>query len=74
MREQTFQCLLKPHSFILSWRDKKESPGGAQPEVPTGLQIELLRTCKPFTIIYKRFTSVSAASRGTPLDFRKTFW
>ena len=41
MREQTFQCLLKPHSFPLSWRDKKGAPGGAQPEVLTGLQIEL---------------------------------
>ena len=28
MREQTFQCLLKPHSFPLSWRDKKGAPGG----------------------------------------------
>ena len=28
MREQTFQRLLKPHSFPLSWRDKKGAPGG----------------------------------------------
>ena len=42
MREQTFQCLLKPHSFPLSWRDKKGAPGGTQPKVPTGLQSEPL--------------------------------
>ena len=39
MREQTFQCLLKPHSFPLSWRDKKGAPGGRQFKVPTGLSI-----------------------------------
>ena len=40
MREQTFQCLLKPHSFPLSWRDKKGAPGGTQFKVPTGLPSE----------------------------------
>ena len=39
MREQTFQCLLKPHSFPLSWRDKKGAPGGIQFKVSTGLSI-----------------------------------
>ena len=39
MREQTFQCLLKPHSFPFSWRDKKGAPGGIQFKVSTGLSI-----------------------------------
>ena len=39
MREQTFQRLLKPHSFPLSWRDKKGAPGGIQFKVPPGLSI-----------------------------------
>ena len=33
MREQTFQCLLKPHSCGASWRDKKLPAGGTQPKV-----------------------------------------
>ena len=37
MREQTFQCLLKPHSCGASWRDKKLPAGGTQPKALTGL-------------------------------------
>ena len=47
MREQTFQRLLKPHSFPLSWRDKKGAPGGRQFKVPTGLSINQTRPDVP---------------------------
>ena len=47
MREQTFQRLLKPHSFPLSWRDKKGAPGGIQFKVPTGLSINQTRPDVP---------------------------
>ena len=40
MREQTFQCLLKPHSCGASWRDKKLPAGGTQPNVLTGIPSE----------------------------------
>ena len=51
MREQTFQRLLKPHSFPLSWRDKKGAPGGIPSRKsrqgfrpnPSGLRLGLLR-------------------------------
>ena len=47
MREQTFQCLLKPHSCGASWRDKKLPAGGTRPKVPTGLSINQTRPDVP---------------------------
>ena len=36
---------LKPHSFLLSWRDKKEAPGGTQPTGGQSVKNHRSRRC-----------------------------
>ena len=60
MREQTFQRLLKPHSFPLSWRDKKGAPGGIPSPRPLQGFCQILSglSGEPFLHISKNLAAI----------------